>query len=127
MFKQLDEKYGTESTPTRYGSGLIRTNWNFNATMQQQCNGFSCTPAYAMTSPSGLQGYAQAVASGHNFLIMVDVHPAQQDPTRVGQIDLTVDDESNKAETLTEALKQLQTAAQAAYAKNATPQNVPKL
>jgi len=127
VFGQLDEKYGKESTPSRFGNGLIRTVWIFGPDTELSCQQWSCGDASPSLDPGSLQAYTYVLSQGKQFRIMADVFPAQQDHTRVNQLTITVDDVASKALTLKEALKQLQAAAEAAYAKNATPQRGPKL
>lgn len=128
VFDQLDKKYGVESVPNHWGvPGLVNGTWMFNANAQIQCDGFGCGRPFAPLEPSSLQSNMDSMSQGQHLLINASVSSARTDPTRVSELEIVIEDKTNKVKTLSEAFKQIQTAAQDAYAKTAVPQAGPKL
>jgi hypothetical protein len=127
IFRQLDAKYGPESTASHNGIGLMRAGWVFGTSSQTKCPPVGCPGADASMQPEALQSYLRAISQGEHVIITADAFPMVRDPTRVFQLSIVVTDQVNKAQTLSEALKQMEAAAKAAYDRNTAPQQGLKL
>jgi hypothetical protein len=125
---QLDAKYGPATEIDDHGLRVQRY-WIFNS--KSLTNGSKVMlmnlNLQGTFAPNELGTYQQMLVNGVNVGIKADYEMYQQDPSRVRSLSINFDDQANKALTLTEALKQLEAFGSAAYDKNATPQQAPRL
>jgi hypothetical protein len=126
LVTQLQSKYGTTSAVIE-NRPLLRMQWVFNASAFSKCPSYGCVTGLGALNPGALDTYLHAISDGHQVTIQADIQTSPTDQTRVGNLTITVEDVANKAKTLSEAFKQIQAAAQAAYDKEALPQRGPKL
>lgn len=127
VLQQLEKKYGKPSSLVNGGHKLI-VKWVFDGSRQVPCNRNNCWTAMADFDPGKINLY-KGYVENDKALIMIsaDVALHRNDPSRVQALDMAIEDRATKLVSGHEALKQIETAGQAAYEKQAKPQNAPRL
>jgi len=126
--QQVENKYGLQSSSKRNeGYPSLQENWVFNSQSLQGCQNSFCPAATAQFDPSQMQSYADSTQIGIVLNIEAKFYVSSSDPSRAASLEITIDDEGNKFLTANEAVKQLTAAGEAAYNKEATPQQGPSL
>ena len=128
MFDQLHAKYGLGSLlrPKSFVQTLTFESWGLGATGPVKCPNDICPTPYArMDSNTTLQ--QNAVKADLLVVIQANVHNGGPDPSRVQQLEVTMEDNENELLSANQLAAQMKAAAEAAYAKKAVPAAAPKL
>lgn len=131
MFEQLTFKYGQTSVPRENrGAPTVHSyylNWQLGTTGTVACkNNKECEKPYVelRTDTTDL---VRSIAVGSFINMEAVVLQSKEDPSRVDQIDITIEDVENKLLSVRQLTAQLSAAAEAAYRKQAVPSSAPKL
>lgn len=128
MFDQLHAKYGPGSLlrPKSYVQTLTFESWGLGAAGPVKCPNDNCPTPYArMDSNTILQ--QNAVKADLLVVIQANVHNGGPDPSRVQQLEVTMEDNENELLSANQLAAQMKAAAEAAYAKKAVPAAAPRL
>ena len=114
LLKNLDAKFGKESSTTRMTHDhFVYGMWLFDAKSVVSCDAPNngCEVASPSLNPSGLHRAEASLGRGYQVIVTAMVSFAESNPSVVKSYTVTIEDITNKVSTLTEMNKQFETAA----------------
>ena len=109
---EFDQMFGSESYRSTRNNYIVQT-WVFDAKSRRDCS-VPCITAAAELELTGLDFYKQQMAIGRYLVVSAFITRADDNPAMAKMISVDIEDRANDALALTEAMKQLRSAMDAA-------------